>query len=212
MFQAVKVKVSRDNEKPIVNLNPNKGPVLYPTAAKQTMNATNTSTTTGQPPNTTYVYQKGFLPIPMATLETTTARQPEQQHPLKLQPVQQERRTGFSTVSQEIEEQIPSTQVIQPGGYDIDEHQEFYEERYKEQIPLPKHTHLFHPEIPEKHTVPPYRFESIRVEDQVENNEIMGNHHYHYGDFKEYQFPENHHIEEHNMPKNEHKEQPQHES
>lgn len=227
MIQAVKIKVPRESEKSIVNLN--KGPVLYPSTAKQTMATTSSSTTTsGKPPsNSTYVYQKGFLPIPMATLETTTARH------TKLHPVQQqERRAGYSTPSQEIDEQVTSTQEVKLAKYEIDEHQESYEghipihneQSYKGHIPIqneesyrghfpilnegsykghfPLHTNSnpFSPELTGKQ--PPFKFESAGVEDQVENNEIIGNHHYQYGDFKEYQFPED--IQEHQLPKGHH--------
>lgn len=214
MIQAVKIKVPRENERSVINLNPNKGPVLYPTAARQTA-ASSTTTSTGPPPNSTYKYEKGFLPIPMATLETTTARQVEKKQPLKLQPVvqHQERRTGFSTVSQETEEQIPSTQEVKLANYETDEHQEFYEGSYKGHIPIPTHQHLphhqlFHPELPEKSPPSPYKFESVGAEeDQIETNEINGNQHYQYGDFKGYQIPENHqmhHMAEHMLHMPEH--------
>lgn len=245
IIQAVKVKVPRENERSIMSLNHNKGPVLYPTASRQTASSS-TTTTTGPPPNNTYAYEKGFIPIPMATLETTTVRQVEKKQPLKLQPVvqHQERRTGFSTVSQDIEEQIPSTQEVKLANYGIDDHQEFYDPHsYKGQYPIPTHqhlpisthTHLFQPELPEKGPPLPYKFESVGAEDQIENNEINGNQHYQYGDFKGYQFPENppihhmaedmQHMPEHmqnmqeqmlhmqdHMPKNEQKSPLQHES
>lgn len=227
IIQAVKVKVARENEKSIVNINANKGPVLYPSAAKQIMAASSnaTSTTTGKPPNSTFVYQKGFLPIPMATVETTTTRQHQQK---QQQPAQQhERRTGFSTASQEIDEQIPSTPEVKLANYEINEHHDSYEGSYKGQIPI--HTHLFSPETPFSDTThPPYKFESVGIENQLENNEIN---HYQYGDFKgynlqEHQIPEHHiqghhipeqhlqghHIPEEHIPKNEHKEQTHQES
>lgn len=192
IIQAVKVKVGRDNEKStgIVNINANKGPVLYPSAARQTMSTTTTSTTTStiKTPNNTYNYQKGFLPIPMATLETTTVRQQNQQH----------ERRGFSTASQEVDEQIPSTPEVKLAKYEISEQQDSYEGGYKEQLP-PLPTHLFSPISSDP--VPPYKFES--VEDQMENNEVYGTNPQ-YGDFKGY------HMQDHHLMKHEeHKEESQ---